>query len=92
MKISLVLGIDIGGTNTSYGFVTKNGTIVFQEEILTNGDKSISDLVDRIGKRVENFFSKKVPLCGVLGCGYNKSFSKLIELHASLHRNCAAFI
>ena len=58
MKISLVLGIDIGGTNTIYGFITKNGTIVFQEEILTNGDKSISDLVDRIGKKVENFFSK----------------------------------
>ena len=58
MKISLVLGIDIGGTNTIYGFITKNGTIVFQEEILTNGDKSISDLVDRIGKRVENFSQK----------------------------------
>ena len=58
MKISLVLGIDIGGTNTIYGFITKDGTIVFQEEIPTNGDKSISDLVDRIGKRVENFFYK----------------------------------
>ena len=44
MKTSLALGIDIGGTNTNYGFITKNGTIVFQEEILTNGDKSISDL------------------------------------------------
>jgi len=41
---------------------------------------------------IENFFSKKIPLCGVLGGGYNKSFSKLIELHASLHKNCAAFI
>tara|TARA_B100002052_G_scaffold93913_1_gene86622 strand:+ start:632 stop:1543 length:912 start_codon:yes stop_codon:yes gene_type:complete len=40
---------------------------------------------------IENFFSKKVPLCGVLGGGYNKSFNKLIELHASLHKNCAAF-
>ena len=40
---------------------------------------------------IENFFSKKIPLCGVLGGGYNKSFSKLIELHASLHKNCAAF-
>ena len=40
---------------------------------------------------IENFFSKKIPLCGVLGGGYNKSFNKLIELHASLHKNCAAF-
>ena len=58
MKNSLVLGIDIGGTNTIYGFITKNGTILFKEEILTNGDKSITDLVDRIGKRVEDFFIK----------------------------------
>ena len=41
---------------------------------------------------IENFFSKKIPLCGVLGGGYNKSFSKLIELHASLHKNCARFL
>ena len=49
MKTSLVLGIDIGGTNTIYGFITKNGTIVFQEEIPTNGDKSISDLMKKTG-------------------------------------------
>ncbi|MDC3054060.1 histone deacetylase [bacterium] len=48
---------------------------------------------DGINKRdrivIQNFFSKKIPLCGVLGGGYNKSFSKLIELHALLHKNCA---
>ena len=38
---------------------------------------------------IENFFSKKTPLCGVLGGGYNKNFDKLIELHAMLHKNCA---
>ena len=38
---------------------------------------------------IENFFFKKIPLCGVLGGGYNKSFNKLIELHALLHKNCA---
>ena len=40
---------------------------------------------------VENFFSKKIPLCGVLGGGYNKNFEKLIELHSMLHQNCAYF-
>ena len=38
---------------------------------------------------IENFFSKNIPLCGVLGGGYNKSFEKLIELHSLLHKNCA---
>ena len=40
----------------------------------------------------ENFFSKGIPLCGVLGGGYNKDFNKLIELHASLHRSCAKLL
>ena len=40
---------------------------------------------------IDNFFSKKIPLCGVLGGGYNKSFDKLIELHSMLHKNCAAY-
>ena len=38
---------------------------------------------------IENYNSKKTPLCGVLGGGYNKSFKKLIELHSMLHKNCA---
>ena len=38
---------------------------------------------------VENFFSKNIPLCGVLGGGYNKNFDKLVELHSMLHKNCA---
>ena len=40
---------------------------------------------------IENFYSKKIPLCGVLGGGYNKSFDKLIELHSMLHKNCAEY-
>ena len=40
----------------------------------------------------ENFFSKEIPLCGVLGGGYNKDFNKLVELHASLHQSCAKLI
>ena len=41
---------------------------------------------------IENFYSKNIPLCGVLGGGYNKSFDKLIELHSMLHKNCAEII
>ena len=57
------------------------------------GKLKISD--EGIKKRDEmvtqNFFSKGVPLCGVLGGGYNKSFDKLIELHSMLHKNCAEY-
>ena len=41
---------------------------------------------------IRNFFKRRVPICGVLGGGYNKDFKKLIELHASLHKNCAKYL
>ena len=41
---------------------------------------------------VNNFFKKRIPLCGVLGGGYNKDFDKLVELHSLLHKSCAEII
>ena len=38
---------------------------------------------------IENFYSRNIPLCGVLGGVYNKSFEKLIELHSMLHKKIA---
>ena len=58
------------------------------------GKLKISD--DGIKKRdeivTENFFSKRIPLCGVLGGGYNKNIDKLVELHSFLHQSCAKLI
>ena len=58
------------------------------------GKLKISD--DGVRKRdelvINNFFSKKIPFCGVLGGGYNKNFGKLVELHSILHQTCAKFI
>jgi len=41
---------------------------------------------------IENYFSQRIPLCGVLGGGYNKDFDKLVELHSYLHQTCAKYI
>jgi len=58
------------------------------------GKLKISD--EGIKKRdeivTENFFSKGIPLCGVLGGGYNKDFNKLVELHSILHQSCAKLL
>ena len=40
----------------------------------------------------QNFFLKGIPLCGVLGGGYNKDFDKLVELHSFLHQSCAKLL
>ncbi len=55
-------------------------------KISDEGIKSRDEIV------IENFFSKNIPLCGVLGGGYNKDFSKLVELHSYLHQSCAELI
>ena len=37
---------------------------------------------------ISNFYKNKIPLCGVLGGGYNKDFDHLVYLHSILHRTC----
>ena len=60
MKNSIALGIDIGGTNTIYGFIESGGTIVFHEEIPTHGSMPVMDLVDRIDQRASSFLSENI--------------------------------
>jgi acetoin utilization deacetylase AcuC-like enzyme len=77
--------------NFDYVFYIAGVDIHFNDRL---GKLKISDL--GIKKRdeivTENFFSKGVPLCGVLGGGYNKDFNKLVELHSFLHQSCAKLL
>ena len=58
------------------------------------GKLKVSDVGIRIRDDIVSviFFSKGIPLCGVLGGGYNKDSEKLIELHSILHQSCAKLI
>ena len=77
--------------NFDYVFYVAGVDIHFNDRL---GKLKVSD--DGIRERdeivTENFFSKGVPLCGVLGGGYNKDFEKLVELHSFLHQSCAKLI
>ena len=77
--------------NFDYVFYIAGVDIHFNDRL---GKLNISD--EGIKKRdeivTENFFSKGIPLCGVLGGGYNKDFKKLVELHSILHQSCAKLI
>ena len=77
--------------NFDYVFYIAGVDIHFNDRL---GKLKVSD--EGIRKRdeivTENFFSKGVPLCGVLGGGYNKDFNKLVELHSILHESCAKLI
>ena len=71
---------NIAGVDVHYQ--DKLGKLKLTDDGINQRDKTV----------IDNFYSKKIPLCGVLGGGYNKDFDKLIELHSMLHRNCANLI
>ena len=77
--------------NFDYVFYIAGVDVHFNDRL---GKLKISDegVKERDEIVTENFFSKKIPLCGVLGGGYNKDFNKLVELHSFLHQSCAKLI
>ena len=77
--------------NFDYAFYIAGVDVHFNDRL---GKLKISDegVKERDEIVTENFFSKKIPLCGVLGGGYNKDFNKLVELHSFLHQSCAKLI
>ena len=82
---------ELNNENFDFVFYIAGVDIHFNDRL---GKLKISD--DGIKKRdelvIENFSSKRIPICGVLGGGYNKDFNKLVELHSILHQSCAKLI
>ena len=77
--------------NVDYVFYIAGVDIHFNDRL---GKLKISDegIRERDELVTKNFFSKGIPLCGVLGGGYNKNFTKLVELHSFLHQSCAKLL
>lgn len=44
----LAIGIDIGGTNTKFGIVDRNGHILHQDRLLTNGPEGVQEFIDEL--------------------------------------------
>ena len=77
--------------NFDYIFYIAGVDIHFNDRL---GKLNISDegIKERDEIVTQNFFSRGIPLCGVLGGGYNKDFNKLVELHSFLHKSCAKLL
>ena len=82
---------ELNNENFDFVFYIAGVDIHFNDRL---GKLKISDegVKQRDELVIENFSSKKIPICGVLGGGYNKDFKKLIELHSFLHQSCAKLI
>lgn len=47
------IGIDIGGTNTKFGIVDRNGHILVQDRMLTNEHESVQEFIEDLHKKLE---------------------------------------
>jgi glucokinase len=84
---NVVAGIDIGGTNTIFGLVDREGNIIVNERISTADFPNIEDFV-RALVNVVNGMVKKHPECNLVGIGIgapNANYHKgTIELAPNL--------
>ncbi|MEW5842661.1 MAG: ROK family protein [Bacteroidota bacterium] len=58
-KIQIVAGIDVGGTNTAFGFVDSNGKIVAESSIQTHSEQNANQLFERLFAEL-NMISRKI--------------------------------
>ncbi|MBX2974774.1 MAG: ROK family protein [Ignavibacteriaceae bacterium] len=65
----VVIGIDIGGTNTVYGFVNKNGECLFDGAISTNAKDSAENLFERLFSKIRTDMSSNNAFTNLIGIG-----------------------
>lgn len=69
MKTEVTLGIDVGGTNTAFGFVDINGRCLAESSILTNAYNSAADLFSRLYPEAESLYKNISDRCLLKGVG-----------------------
>jgi len=57
MKIEVTLGIDVGGTNTKFGFVDRTGNCIVQSSMLTLADQKADKYFDRLYSEVDALYA-----------------------------------
>lgn len=69
MKTEVTLGIDIGGTNTVFGFVDIKGRCIKESSIPTLGENSAEDLFERLFTEVKKILDEISDQCVLKGIG-----------------------
>ena len=57
-KTKVTIGVDIGGTNNVFGFVDKNGKIIYSSSIPTHSDKDANQLFERLFNEINTSYKK----------------------------------
>lgn len=67
MTQALALGIDVGGTNTAYALVSRDGTILTKGVMPTTGHNTVEDYVEKLSESLLEILAnvKNVPVVGI---------------------------
>ena len=65
----VVLGVDIGGTNTKFGYVDKSGILIAEGEMLTEAHRPAEEFFERLHTQAENLFNSKKDQLKLIGIG-----------------------
>lgn len=68
-KIDLTLGIDIGGTNTVFGFISREGKILAESSIPTQPNEEAEKLFARLNVEIEKMFAPLTENYNFVGIG-----------------------
>ena len=65
----LIVGIDIGGTNTKFGLTDFEGNVVFQSKIKTRGNGSFPKYITKLAEAIHIGKSESAPEADIIGVG-----------------------
>jgi glucokinase len=68
-SMKLVLGVDIGGTNTKSGYVNREGNCLASTSIPTHGDRPADEFFNRLWGECTRLFDGLPEKCEVVGIG-----------------------
>ncbi|MHB8578891.1 MAG: ROK family protein [Ignavibacteriaceae bacterium] len=54
----IVIGVDIGGTNTAIGIVNFNNVLLLENSFLTKADEGINKFIERLTKKIKEAYAK----------------------------------
>ena len=69
-KESVVIGVDIGGTNTAIGIVDRNNNFLFEGSFLTKADEGINNFIERLIRQIKEAYSKYENTHDLEGIGF----------------------
>lgn len=83
MTKPLALGVDIGGTNTVFGVVDKDGNVLFEEGVSTKAFEEAADLIESIYEKLPTEYRSSIQGIGI-GAPNGNVFTGNIEFAPNL--------